>query len=194
MRSAIGLIAGPESPPVTLASTGARRFTSMAMAGMVLISESASAPAPSTAAAIAGMLAACGESFTISVREKALRTADVRLGRGLRIRAELQPAAGHVRTGDVELQGVRSLGAVDPAAPRSAYSSTVEPSTLTTTVALAFFRKGSFSLRNTSTPTLASPIALSMPAAVSITRGIGLPGRGLSEIPLVTTAPSREMS
>ena len=46
----------------------------------------------------------------------------------------------------------------------------------------------------TSIPGFCSPIAFSMPEAVSAMRGVGLPGHGTSATPLVTTAPSFERS
>ena len=48
IRSATGLIAGPDRPPVTFARTGLRVRALIAIPVMVLIRESASAP-PSTA-------------------------------------------------------------------------------------------------------------------------------------------------
>ena len=42
-----------------------------------------------------------------------------------------------------------------------------------------------------STPGFWSPIELSMPPGVSVTRGVTLPIRGLSVVPLQQIAPSR---
>ena len=42
---------------------------------------------------------------------------------------------------------------------------------------------------NRSTPGFCRPMALSMPAGVSQTRGGGLPGQATGATPLVTTAP-----
>src|SRR5215475_8614748 len=55
---------------------------------------------------------------------------------------------------------------------------------------LYFCNTGSFALTNASTPTFCRPIALSMPEAVSQTRGPGAPAIGSREIPLVTIPPS----
>ena len=68
MRRAIGLMAGPDSPAVTLEMRGLRVSASIAMATKVLTSEMASAPASSAARATSGMLVTLGESFTMSGR------------------------------------------------------------------------------------------------------------------------------
>ncbi|CDA74468.1 unknown [Ruminococcus sp. CAG:579] len=64
--TATGNTAGPESPPTLFLSIGRRVFMSMRIPSSVLISESASAPAASTALAMSVMLVTFGESFTIS--------------------------------------------------------------------------------------------------------------------------------
>src|SRR5215470_10961119 len=71
MRSAMGLMAGPLSPAVTLEMRGLRVSTSMAILTNVLTREMASAPASSADLAMAGMLATLGESLTISGRRDA---------------------------------------------------------------------------------------------------------------------------
>src|ERR1035438_4467611 len=60
MRTAMGLIAGPESPAVTLAMRGLRVSGSMAMATNVLMTDSASAPASCATYAICAMLVTLG--------------------------------------------------------------------------------------------------------------------------------------
>ncbi len=65
MRRAIGLIAGPESPPVILASFGRLVSMSTAMPVIVFINDMESAPASSTLFAIFVMSVTFGESFTI---------------------------------------------------------------------------------------------------------------------------------
>ena len=52
-------------------------------------------------------------------------------------------------------------------------------------------RKGILSAANESTPTFSSPMALSIPQAVSTMRGGGLPFTGLSARPFTTMAPRR---
>src|SRR3954466_5559915 len=64
-RSAIGLIAGPLRPPMTLPSIGRRRRQSMAIPRQVLISEMASAPPEAAAIAIEAMLVTFGVSLAI---------------------------------------------------------------------------------------------------------------------------------
>src|ERR1700727_1349672 len=71
MRNAIGLIAGPLKPAVTLDMRGLRALASIAMPTKVLIREIASAPAFSADFAMAAMLVTFGESFTISGRRDA---------------------------------------------------------------------------------------------------------------------------
>ena len=77
IRKATGLMAGPDSPPVMLASRGRRVSMSIAMPVIVLISESASAPPASALRAITLMSVTFGESFTMSglrVRSRTART------------------------------------------------------------------------------------------------------------------------
>ena len=62
-RTAIGRIAGPDNPPVTPPSTGRSVSVSMTSPSAVLISESPSAPAATTARATATMSVTSGESF-----------------------------------------------------------------------------------------------------------------------------------
>src|SRR5579862_1372306 len=68
MRTAIGLIAGPDSPAVTLEILGRRLSVSIAIARKVLTREIASAPASSAIRAICATLVTLGESLTISGR------------------------------------------------------------------------------------------------------------------------------
>src|SRR5882757_8327464 len=71
MRRAIGLMAGPLRPAVTLEMRGLRVLASIAMPTNVLTSEIASAPAFSADLAMAAMLVTLGESFTITGRRDA---------------------------------------------------------------------------------------------------------------------------
>ena len=68
MRSAIGLIAGPESPAVTFEILGLRVSVSMAIATNVFTRETASSPASWATCAICAILVTFGESFTIRGR------------------------------------------------------------------------------------------------------------------------------
>jgi hypothetical protein len=58
-------MAGPLNPPVTLPSTGRRRFQSMAMPTKVLTAETASAPPSAAAFAIAATSVTLGVSLAI---------------------------------------------------------------------------------------------------------------------------------
>ena len=80
--SAIGLIAGPDSPPCTLPITGRRVFTSMAMPIIVLITASASLPASMQRRAFSRMSVWFGDSLVISgffvtLRQAATTRADI---------------------------------------------------------------------------------------------------------------------
>src|SRR5918995_1794383 len=77
MRTAIGLTAGPETPPVWFAGGVFRWRTSMAIPGGVLINEIASAPASSTATATEVISDAPGLSLTTIGSVVADRTARV---------------------------------------------------------------------------------------------------------------------
>ena len=65
MRRAIGLMAGPLRPPMSLARIGRRRRQSTAMPWMVLIRLTASAPASAAAAAIGTMSVTFGVSLAM---------------------------------------------------------------------------------------------------------------------------------
>src|SRR2546421_6763082 len=79
MRRAMGFTAGPESPPVLLASTGRREEISMLIAVMVLMREIASAPDEAAARAGGRTSPLLGESFTMRGSVVARRTAAVTL-------------------------------------------------------------------------------------------------------------------
>ena len=68
MRTAIGLIAGPESPAVTFEIRGLRVSVSIAIAMKVLTRDTTLAPASCETLAICAMLVTLGESFTINGR------------------------------------------------------------------------------------------------------------------------------
>ena len=63
IQTASGRIAGPESPPLTLARTGRRRSTSTTMPTNVLTSVTASAPSASAARGLANV-GDVGRGFT----------------------------------------------------------------------------------------------------------------------------------
>src|SRR6185503_2291120 len=68
MRTAMGLMAGPESPPVTLVRRGLRVSTSMDMARKVLTRLMASAPDWAQVRAICATEVTFGESLTMMGR------------------------------------------------------------------------------------------------------------------------------
>jgi len=74
MRTAIGLIAGPLSPPKPAAIFGLRESTSIASACSVFISETASLPASWAERAIWTISVTFGESFVMSVLPVAFLT------------------------------------------------------------------------------------------------------------------------
>ena len=74
MASAIGLIAGPESPPVIFASHGFPDSTSTFKPTKVLISDKASAPPSSAAKANSVISFTLGESFMIRNLSVTFRT------------------------------------------------------------------------------------------------------------------------
>src|SRR5437660_7026210 len=77
MRKAIGLTAGPDRPPVPFARAVWRVRTSILIAVMVLIRETASAPASAAARAVGRTSPLLGESLTIRGRVVERRTAAV---------------------------------------------------------------------------------------------------------------------
>ncbi|OLC63052.1 MAG: hypothetical protein AUH89_00395 [Ktedonobacter sp. 13_1_40CM_4_52_4] len=77
MRNAMGLMAGPESPPVPWVNAGRRVLISMPILVIVLISEMASAPDEAAAKAVGRASPLLGESFTITGSVVSRRTAVV---------------------------------------------------------------------------------------------------------------------
>ena len=63
----MGLMHGPESPPVIVASLGLRFSASIAMPKKVFTKDTESAPSASTALAISAISVTFGDNFTISV-------------------------------------------------------------------------------------------------------------------------------
>src|ERR1700733_12714905 len=66
MRSAMGLIAGPDKPPVMLVSLGRRVSTSIDMPRKVFVKLNASAPASAASFAMVAIDVTLGDSFTIN--------------------------------------------------------------------------------------------------------------------------------
>ena len=188
MRSATGLIAGPERPPVMLASTGRRFLRSIAMPIRVLISDSASAPASTQACAMATMSVTLGESLTISgflvTARQALTTLAAHAGS---VPKTIPPCLtlGH----EMFISSAAISGISSRRRAISAYSSMVPPKKLAIAGVSTERRKGTLLAMKASMPTFCRPMALSIPPGVSTIRGVGLPARGLRHSPLVTKAP-----
>ena len=72
-RKAMGLMAGPLSPPTTFPSMGLRRRQSTAIPEQVLMSEMASAPPAEAARAICAMSVTLGVSLAMTGSEHGLR-------------------------------------------------------------------------------------------------------------------------
>jgi hypothetical protein len=87
-----------------------------------------------------------------------------------------------------------SAGASASAVAAFSNSATLRPQMLATTRAPASTRAGSSSRLHASTPGPCRPTLLSMPAAVSCTRGAGFPGHGSAASDFTTTAPREARS
>ena len=188
MRKATGLIAGPDNPPVTLASTGRRVFTSIAIPTNVLMSESASAPASTQALAMATTSVTLGESLTIKgllVAARQAATTPAAQAGSLPKRMPPSLTLGH----EIFISSAATSGTASSRRTISAYSSTVPPKKFAMQGVSTVRRNGVLPAMNASMPTFCRPIALSMPAGVSTMRGVGLPARGCNDRPLVTMAP-----
>ena len=110
MRTAIGRIAGPLSPPTMFDSFGRRVSTSMAMARNVLTSETASAPASSAALANDATSVTFGVSFGMTGRLRHLPDGADHVERAVQAAAERDAAFLDVRAGDVQLERVHAFG------------------------------------------------------------------------------------
>ena len=114
MRSAIGKIAGPDSPPRPLRRTVRRRCTSTSIPCTAFTSDSASAPSPSHTRAICAIEVTLGESFTNSGLVVARRQARTSSREHRGVLAELDPARLHVRAARVQLERSDPPLAVEP--------------------------------------------------------------------------------
>src|SRR3954471_20823112 len=68
------------------------------------------------------------------------------------------------------------------------------PATLTMTGTSHSCQRGTYLSMTASTPGFSTPIELSIPPGVSVTRGVGLPIRGFSVVPLQQMPPSLSTS
>src|SRR5205809_175005 len=190
MRSATGLMAGPERPPLPAARRGRRASRSIAVARRVLMAVSASAPSASAARPTRVMSPTLGESFTQSGARTRARTARTIAARACGSVARMPPHSGRF---GLEAFSSRATtpGAPSSRAAHSANSSGLSPQKLATTRAPAARSAGRRSPRKASTPMFWRPIELSMPPGVSTRRGAGVPGEGRSERPFTASAPPR---
>ena len=114
MRRAMGLMAGPDNPPVTLLNRGRRSSASIAMARNVFTRLTASAPASAATRAMCAIEVTLGVSFTISgLAARCLGAAHQVLQRP-RIRPKSHPAGVHVRARHVQLVGRNPVRFVQP--------------------------------------------------------------------------------
>ncbi len=155
------------------------------------MSETASAPASSTARAIDTISVTFGESLTIiglEVRRRIWATTSA---------AEVQEvpnaAPPSLTFGQEMLTSSRSIPLLSSRSAIAQYSSTVLPATFAMTTTSRLFRWGSSFCRNASTPGFCSPTELSIPDGVSAIRQGGLPCRSCRVVPLTEMPPSRSI-
>ncbi len=193
MRTAIGRIAGPLSPPTMFESFGRRVSMSMAIARNVLTSDTASAPASSDARANDATSVTLGVSFGITGSCVTFFTALTTSKVPLRLQPNVMPPSlmfGH----EMFSSSAATPSASERIRASSTYSSSVLPQMLTMTVARSRRSSGSFSRMKRWTPMPCRPIALSIPDGVSTIRSGGWPSRSLRKRPLTATPPSVERS
>ena len=189
-RTAMGLMAGPERPPVIPASAGRIVSVSITTPSVVLIIDSASAPAAMTAPATSTMSVTSGESLAstgtveLVLRRTALITCAEAIGSQANTRPRLSTLGQEIFTSSAAIPGSwRSRLA------SAEYSSTVPPA-IDTTAGMPRSRNQARSLAmNASTPGPCNPMELSIPEGVSAMRGVARPDRGFIMMLLVTTPP-----
>ena len=187
-------MAGPDMPPVLLASSGFLPRRSMRMPSTVLMRLTASAPASSQAFAMSAMLVTLGESLTITGFWTASFTARVTAAAAFGSVPKLMPPPCTF--------GQEILTSSQPTCPHasslrqtSTYSSMEKPLTLAMT---GFWKTrcsfGSSSAITASTPGFCRPTALSIPPGASAMRGCALPVRGCRVVPLKENVPRQLIS
>ena len=89
-----------------------------------------------------------------------------------------------------------TLGALEIPLETAAYSCFENPATLAMIGRFGYSlcNQGNFSERTASSPGFCRPIAFSIPAGVSATRGVGLPKRGSRVVALIMIDPKRSKS
>ena len=192
-RTAIGWIAGPESPPWTFARNGRRASTSIFIAGTVFVIERPSAPSSSAVRAKTAMSGTFGASFTRSgsrVAARTARTTDASVAGSVPNVAPPRCTFGH----ETFISSAPTPAASESRRATSAYSASLVPQMFTIAGTPRSRRNGSASRTNASTPGPCRPIALSIPPRTSAMRGCAFPSQGESRIPLQVTAPSSRRS
>lgn len=173
----MGLIAGPDKPPVMFPRMGRRVSVSIAMPSRVLMRAMPSAPPSSTALAMAAMSVTFGVSLTMMGNCDTALTARVTLWAARSEQPKSMPPS--FMLGDEMLSSRASMPSRSlNRAAMSANSRSDVPAMLTMRPVLSAARGGTFSAMNASMPGLVRPMALSMPDGVSAVRGGGLPARG----------------
>ena len=110
----MGLIAGPESPPVILLSRGLRVSASIDMARKVFTRLTASAPASAATFAMCAIEVTLGESFTISGRVASRLGLPHQILQRARIGTKDHSACMNIGAGDIQLVGGNAFGLVKP--------------------------------------------------------------------------------
>src|SRR5437870_5343952 len=186
MCTAIGRIAGPDSPPVPAPSMGRRVSMSMARPTRVLISDSASAPASAAARAIDTMSVTFGVSLTNRGRVHTARTAATTSLVSCGSTPKMRPRS-------TLGQDTLSSTAATPSSRLSHSASvtnsrTVSPAMLTISGMRSVRRNGRSFVTKPASPWLGRPCEFSHPPTVGTTWGYGWPGRGSSVTDFVTNA------
>ena len=148
--TAIGLMAGPDSPPVTFANTGFLVFISIFIAKNVFINDTASAPPSSAPFAILAISVTLGVSFTISGLSNTFLTSLVTFFTSSYVLPNaMQPS---FTFGHDKFSSTPSISNVFNILHNSTYSSTELPHAFTIIFVSNFLKNGKSLLAKNSTP------------------------------------------
>ena len=197
MRRATGNTAGPDSPPVTFASSGLRVLRSNLIPMRVFMRLMPSAPSVSQALAISVISVTLGESFIIIglsvIQRTAFTTSAAIFGSVPKL---IPPPCTLGQLMFTSYQPIMSDTAdLSSLFTTSAYSSVEKPLTLAMTglwKTLSSF--GSSSLMTSLTPGFCRPTELSMPDGHSAMRGVSFPNLVSRVVPLKEKVPRQFMS
>ncbi len=187
MRRAIGLMAGPQRPPVRLPRNGLSVSRSRTMALNVLTSDTPSDPASTAARATAVTSLTLGVSLVRSRRRVSGRTAPttaaVAAGSAPICRPLGDVGAGHVELVAADVGHARGRSGGEVLLQRS-HDGGILPRRVAADADDDRLPRGAPTHREpaiqAAIPGFSSPMALIMPAGVSVTRGGGLPVRASS--------------